>query len=208
MVYTHQNISRDIKPKFYFEDLKNSKDNCGSVGSIDSKNLSVLSKQFFSKFTDKNRQRNLSVNANIVARAFANANVLTGLENHLISIADVGLKITLARIKELQEDEEADEYGEIIIPTEYAIEKAIELVSKAAKLIPAKFFKAWVSTEDSGGVSLTWSKPVLEKEVRLVIPPTPDRKIYLYHEKSAEYGVEYNVSAKTLGYWLSWCNSK
>ena len=111
-------------------------------------------------------------------------------------------------MNELKEDEEEDEYGEIIQPTEYATNKAIDLVSKAAKSISKRFFKAWVSTEDSGGVSLTWSKPDFEKEVRLIIPPTPDRKIYLYHENVSEYGIEYNVSAKTLSHWLSWCNSK
>jgi hypothetical protein len=123
-----------------------------------------------------------------------------------ISIED--LEITIDRINRLVEDEEEDEYGEIIIPTEYATQKAIELVSKAANLIPKRFFKAWVSTEDSGGVGLDWSKPELEKEVRLVIPATPDRKICLYHELGNEYGVEYNVSAKTLSYWLNWCNPK
>jgi hypothetical protein len=118
------------------------------------------------------------------------------------------LEITVERINGLDEDEEGDEYGEIINPTEYAVKSAIELVSKTARSISVKFFKAWVSTEDSGGVVLTWSKPELDKTVRLVIPPIPDRKIYLYHEKAEEYGVEYNVSAKTLSEWLTWCNSK
>jgi hypothetical protein len=118
------------------------------------------------------------------------------------------LEITVERISELKEEDEEDEYGEIINPTEYAIKAAIELVSKTARSISEKFFKAWVSTEDSGGVVLTWSKPELDKKVRLVIPPMPDRKIYFYHEMAEEYGVEYNVSAKTLSEWLSWCNSK
>jgi hypothetical protein len=118
------------------------------------------------------------------------------------------LEITVERINGLEEDEEEDEDGEIINPTEYAVKSAIELVSKTARSISVKFFKAWVSTEDSGGVVLTWSKPELDKTVRLVIPPIPDRKIYLYHEMAEEYGVEYNVSAKTLSEWLTWCNSK
>jgi hypothetical protein len=132
----------------------------------------------------------------------------TNLDENSILFSLRDLDITLGRINELKEDEEEDEYGEIIKPTEYANKTAIELVSKAAKSIPEKFFKAWVSTEDSGGIGLTWSKPELEKEVRLVIPPTSDRKIYLYHEMCDEYGVEYNVSAKTLSHWLSWCNPR
>ncbi len=118
------------------------------------------------------------------------------------------LEITVDRIKSLTGNEEEDEYGEIINPTEYAIETAIELVSAAAKLVSYQFFKAWVSTEDLGGVRLTWSKPDLEKQVRLVIPSTPNLKRYLYHEISDEYGIVYNFSAKTLSHWLSWCNPK
>jgi hypothetical protein len=118
------------------------------------------------------------------------------------------LKITIDRIKGLLEEDEEDEYGEIIIPAEYSIQTAIELVSKAANLIPQRFFKAWVSTEDSGGVVLTWSKPQSDKKVRLVLPSKPDCKTYLYHEIADEYGIEYNVSAKTLSHWLSWCNSR
>ena len=118
------------------------------------------------------------------------------------------LKITLERINGLKEENEEDEYGEIINPTEYAIKEAIELVSETARSISEKFFKAWVSTEDSGGVVLTWSKPELDKQVRLVIPSVAGQEIYLYHKMAEEYGVKYNVSAKTLSEWLSWCNSK
>jgi hypothetical protein len=132
----------------------------------------------------------------------------TNFSNKINDIFIEDLEMTIDRINGSVEDAEEDEYGEIIIPTKYAIQKAIELVSKAANLIPKRFFKAWVSTEDSGGVGLDWSKPELEKEVRLVIPATPDRKICLYHEMGNEYGVEYNVSAKTLSYWLNWCNPK
>ena len=132
----------------------------------------------------------------------------TKLLNRANDVYIKDLEITIERINELLEDDEEDEYGEIIIPTDHAIETAIELVSEAARLIPKRFFKAWISTEDLGGVRLDWSKSELEKEVRLVIPATSDKKIYLYHENVNEYGVEYNVSAKTLSHWLSWIDSK
>ncbi len=127
-------------------------------------------------------------------------------DNDLVSIPE--LEITLERINRLEEDEEEDEYGEVINPSRYATQTSIELVSQAAKSISGQFFKAWVSTDDSGGVVLNWSKPELDKKVRLVIPPIPERKIYLYHEMAEEYGIEYNVSAKTLSEWLNWCNPK
>ena len=132
----------------------------------------------------------------------------TDLFNKINDIRSKDLEITIERINRLLEDNEEDEYGEIIIPTEYAIQTAIELVSKAAKLIPKLFFKAWISTEDLGGVRLDWSKPESEKEVRLVIPAISHNKIYLYHETIDEYGIEYNVSARTLSLWLSWFNDK
>ena len=126
----------------------------------------------------------------------------------MLIISTSELAITLDRINELQEDDEEDEYGEVIIASEYATQTAIELVSQASKTISDRFFKAWVSADDYGGIVLTWSKPELDKQVRLVVPQTPDRKRYLYHEMAEEYGIEYNVSAKTLSEWLSWCNSK
>ena len=127
-------------------------------------------------------------------------------DSDLVSIPE--LEITLERINELEEDEEADEYGEVISPNKDATRTAIELVSQAAKSISDRFFKAWVSTDDSGGVVLTWSKPELDKSVRLVIPSIPDRKIYLHHAMGDEYGVEDNISATILSDWLSWCNHK
>lgn len=128
--------------------------------------------------------------------------------NKDINVAPEQLKITIERIYELAEEDEEDEYGEVVNPTEYAIQTAIELVSKAAKSIPNEFFKAWVSSEDTGGIRLTWSKPELKKQVRLIIPPTADQQIYLYHEKNDEYGMEYNIAAKTLGNWLRRLSSK
>jgi hypothetical protein len=122
-----------------------------------------------------------------------------------VSLED--LEITIQRINELKEDEDEDEYGEITLPTEYAILKAIELVSESAKLVTERFTKAWVSTENSGGIRLTWARVGLKKEVRLIIPATANKQTCLYHEIGDEYGVDYNVSAKTLSTWLSWFNN-
>ncbi len=118
------------------------------------------------------------------------------------------LEITIDRINELSEEGEEDDYFEVVNPTEYAVQKATDLVSESAKTIAGKFFKAWVSIEDKGGIRLTWSKRELKKEVRLVVPAVPGEKIYIYHEHYEEYGVRYNVSAKTLSKQLSWLNSK
>lgn len=209
MVYAPQKISRE-KPdalKHHKELKKYSKDDIGHLGSIDSRNIDVLAARFAGTF--------LRINLLKIAakRGFSFSScTYVSRDNRICGKLDRDLaneiEITIDRIKTLEDDEEEDEYGEVVIPTEYAIQTAIELVSEAAKLTPEKFFKAWVSTEDSGGLRLTWSKPELNKKVKLVIPATPDRKRYLYHDMFDEYGVEYNVSSKILSRWLSWCNSK
>jgi hypothetical protein len=125
-----------------------------------------------------------------------------------LEVASKELTITIDRIRELTELYEEDEDGEVVITTEYAIQKAIELVSEASRIRPSRFFKAWVSSEDTGGIRLTWSKPELKKQVRLVVPPTSSQQTYLYHEQNDEYGVEYNISAKTLSNRLRRLNSK
>ena len=131
---------------------------------------------------------------------------------NLIRASSKDLEITIQRINELEENEDEDEdeneYNEVVKPTEYATKKAIELVSKTAALIPEQFTKAWVSIEDLGGIRLTWARAGSDKQVRLLVPFTTDQQIYLYHEIGDEYGVNYNVSAKTISTWLSWFNTK
>ena len=119
----------------------------------------------------------------------------SSISNKECNVTPEELKITVDRIHGLTDEDEEDEYGEVVNPTEYAIQKAIELVSEAANSIPDEFFKAWVSSEDTGGIRLTWSKPEFKKQLRLIVPPTADQQIYLYHEQNDEYGVEYNISA-------------
>ena len=213
MVYTPQKISRE-KPnalKYYKELKKHPKDDSACLGSIDSRNIDALAARFAAMFSHINQQQKMLIKIDAKREFAFNSYISLPRDTRVYGKLERDLtheiEITIDRIKTL-EDEEEDEYGEVINPTEYSIQIAIELVSEAAKLIPERFFKAWVSTEDSGGIRLTWSKPELNKKVKLVIPPTPDRKIYLYHDTCDEYGVKYNVSSKTLSRWLSWCNSK
>jgi hypothetical protein len=211
MVHITEKLHSDLKPITQYKGLQYPKNDSGYLGSGDRKNIDACSKQVISGFTDIERYQNLTIKINTTEKGIKvdSLSILRDyVRRHKIRVALRDLELTLRRINELKEDEEDDEYGEIIKPTEYATKVAIELVTKAAKSISARFFKAWASTEDSGGVVLTWSKPELAKKVRLVIPPKSDRKIYLYHEMAEEYGVEYNVSAKTLSKWLNWCNPK
>lgn len=114
------------------------------------------------------------------------------------------LDITLARLRELLEEEDEDDYG-VATPSAYAYGTALALVSEAARLIGDRFTRASASTDDRGGIRLTWTKP--KAEVRLVCAHQSDKPTYLYHEAGNEYRVEHNVSASILTHWLDWLNS-
>jgi hypothetical protein len=128
-------------------------------------------------------------------------------EKEYSSTTNQQLNITKDRIKELANEEDDDEYGRIVIPTQYATEKAIDLISEAAQLCTHSFSKAWVSTEDNGGIYLTWSKPDLDKEFRVLVPASKELKVYLYHEEKEDYGSKNNITAKDLSERINWINS-
>lgn len=123
------------------------------------------------------------------------------------STINIELNILKNRIEELAEDEEEDEDGFILKPTEYAINKTIDLISEVAKLCYHSFSKAWVSTESNGGIYLTWSNPDSEKELRVLVPYKEELKVYLYHEEKEDYGSKNDVASKDLSCWISWINS-
>jgi vacuolar-type H+-ATPase subunit I/STV1 len=113
------------------------------------------------------------------------------------------LDITLARLQDLLEEEDEDDYG-VAKPSAYAYGTALALVSEAARLMGNRLTRASASTDDRGGIRLTWTRP--EAEVRLVCAHQSDKQTYLYHEAGDEYGVEYDVSASALAHWLDWLN--
>ena len=69
-----------------------------------------------------------------------------------------------------------------------------------------RFPKASASTDEEGGIRLTWTKLEPECEVRLICPARADRSAYLYHELGESYAVEHDVSASVLVHWLEWLN--
>ena len=121
------------------------------------------------------------------------------------SIDVQGITITLKRIVTLLESEEEDEYG-ISQPTDYAFKTVMNLVLQVHSLMGNSFPRASASTDDEGGISLDWASLDKERQVSLFCPFSPDKKAYIYHEKSDEYAVDYDVSTANLAHWLQWFN--
>lgn len=123
--------------------------------------------------------------------------------NKTLTSENAEVSITIARLQALLEEEEEDDYG-VAKPSLYAYGTALALVSEASRLMASPFRKASASTDDRGGIRLTWSIP--EAEIRLVCAHQSDKPTYLYHEVGNEYEVERDVSASTVAHWLDWLN--
>lgn len=115
------------------------------------------------------------------------------------------LKITQERLIELWQEDEEDEYG-IVKPTVYAFAKAWSIITEASQFLKDSFRKASVSTDDEGGIRLTWTKLESEAEVRLICPCNHYKEVYLYYEKDSEYNIVKNITGFNLASWLDWLN--
>ena len=115
------------------------------------------------------------------------------------------ITVTLKRLVALLEEDETDEYG-ILQPSQTAFKLAMRFVVETYDFMGDRFPKASVSTDDQGGIRLTWSKLEPECEVRLMCPAHADQQAYLYHELGNDYAVEREVSVSVLLHWLEWLN--
>lgn len=131
------------------------------------------------------------------------ASVTTSKNEDNTTIEKPGIEILRERLIELLQEEDEDEYG-ILKPTSHAFDTAWKLVSDASNFLRKNFPKASASTDEKGGIRLTWTRLEPEIEVRLICPSDPSRKTYLYHENSEAHGIIENVTALTLADWLQW----
>lgn len=115
------------------------------------------------------------------------------------------ITVTLKRLVALLEEDETDEYG-ILQPSQSAFKLAMRLVVDTYEVMGESFPRASVSTDDKGGIRLTWSKQSAEREVRLVCPADAEQKAYLYHEQGDNYALERDITQSILVQWLEWLN--
>jgi hypothetical protein len=115
------------------------------------------------------------------------------------------ITVTLKRLVALLEEDETDEYG-ILQPSQSAFKLAMRLVVDAYEAMGDRFPKASASTDEEGGIRLTWNKLSPECQVRLVCSASSEQHAYLYHELGDNYAVERDVTASVLVQWLEWLN--
>ena len=88
-----------------------------------------------------------------------------------------------------------------LAPTDYAISSLLGLLNRVYSS-KDEFPRPRIAPDGEGGIRLNWIQP--ERELRLVLPATPDQRKYIYHQAGREYAAEYDVSEATLAYWLRW----
>ena len=115
------------------------------------------------------------------------------------------ITVTLKRLVALLEEDETDEYG-VLQPSQYAFKSVMRLVVDAYEAMGDSFPRASASTDEQGGIRLTWSKQAPSGEVRLVCPSDASQQTYLYHELGDNYAVERDVTVSILVQWLEWLN--
>lgn len=115
------------------------------------------------------------------------------------------LAVTLKRLIALLEEDETDDYG-TLQPSSIAFKRAMQFIVEAYESLGENFPRASVSTDETGGIRLTWSKLEPECEVRLVCPVSHSQEAYLYHELGDTYALEQNVTLSILVQWLNWLN--
>ena len=118
-------------------------------------------------------------------------------------VSPLNFTTTLKMILELLDLEAEDDYG-ILKPTEHAFKTAMQLVVEAYEIMGSYFPKASNSTDDRGGIFLTWKNRDPQDKIILLCPAKPEKQAFIYRQKNKESAVDYQVSAVRLVHWLEW----
>ena len=121
-----------------------------------------------------------------------------------LGLASAGIRHLSAIIRQLDEllnEPESDEYG-TLRPSRHAFEAARQLLIDAA-IVSAQEGRpipyGCASTDSEGGIRIEWVRPA--SSVHLVVPASPDRRSYVYHEVGDQYGTA-TATPETLARWL------
>jgi hypothetical protein len=106
-----------------------------------------------------------------------------------------------AQLKILDELAELNTLDEGFRPTEHAGATATDLIT-SLYCVSASFPLPSIAPDGDGGILLNWENKA--RILRLVIPDSPQRKGYLYHEDGQSYSAEYDLSIDSIKFWLRW----
>jgi uncharacterized protein YuzE len=87
------------------------------------------------------------------------------------------ITVTLKRLIALLEEDETDEYG-ILQPTQFAFKLAMRLVVEAYEVMGDSFPRASASTDEQGGIRLTW-----RKMMKVKYDPEADILIFILRDR-------------------------
>lgn len=121
--------------------------------------------------------------------------------NPQIDLTHAGASIvkTIKRIDRLKYREDIE-----LFPTEYSRRLATILIVDVARLAPIYFFTPFINGDDLGGVRILWINPSTGAQLRLIVPPATDHKLYIYYENEIDSGLDFNVSGRVLSQYLEW----
>lgn len=114
--------------------------------------------------------------------------------------SSTGLNVMFSDLASLMN--QADYNDEFLRPTDEMIETAWKLLSSTTQHDIVNFPEGAVYPDGDGGIRIEWSQP--PRDLRLTLLNDKSRRSYIYQEDGANYSVEYDISPKTLAYWLNW----
>lgn len=198
--YSNYELSRPLL-QIEFREADKIEDRLSSLlPDADIQRLLVLDKEISTKLQNIIKQNSITLQSQNAL------DLTTKLEDPIYKVTnESNFQITKNRLLELLQEEDEDDDG-FLKPTPCAFDRAWNLLESVSEIMKEQFPKAWVSTDDRGGIRVTWSKLEVDAEVRLVCGATPESQTYIYHEQGSEYDIVRQVSVSSLAYWLKWLN--
>ena len=91
-------------------------------------------------------------------------------------------------------------------PASHVIEQILELTPFAKSLLAHEWSTPWITTDDSGGIRLSWRQGA--RELRAVVPAESRRERYLYWQEGSSHGTIPTFGSATLFTRLHWLNGQ
>jgi hypothetical protein len=112
-------------------------------------------------------------------------------------LADAVFRTFIEELFDLQNDDEED------VPiAPQVLAEVLDATSESFVLLGGRWARPRVSTDDAGGVRLSWS--VENRELRAVFPASVNRYGYLYRQDGNDHGTINNFTGATLSNQLRW----